>query len=325
MGNWGRGAYQFMRVLITGGFGYLGGRLTQFLASQTAYEILLGSRQQTEPPEWFPQAKVVQTRWGSLAGLEHICSAVDAVVHLAGMNAQNCATDSVAALEVNAVATARLLQAAVRQGAKRFIYISTAHVYGSPLTGVITEETCPVSLYPYAASHRAGEDVVRAANQRGEIEGIVIRLSNTFGAPAHKDTNCWMLLVNDLCRQAVTTQRMVLRSSGLQRRNFVPLHDVCRAIDHLLHLPVQDLTRDVFNVGGDWSPLAWEMACLVQERCTVKLGFQPKLTRILPQTGETVCNLDYRFDALRQTGFQPNTNKVEEIDQLLNFCKTSFF
>ncbi len=314
-----------MRVLITGGFGYLGGRLAQFLASQTAYEIFLGSRQQMEPPEWCPQAKVFQTQWGSLAGLEHICSAVDTVVHIAGMNAQNCATDPVAALEVNAVATARLLQAAVRQGAKRFIFISTAHVYCSPLTGVITEETSPASLFPYAASHRAGEDVVRAANQRGEIEGIVIRLSNTFGAPAHKDTNCWTLLVNDLCRQAVSNKRMVLRSSGLQRRNFVPMHDVCRAIDYLLHLPAQDLTGGVFNVGGDWSPLAWEMACLVQERCTVKLGFQPKFTPVLPQKGETVCDLDYRSDALRQTGFQLNTDKVEEIDQLLDFCKTSFF
>ncbi len=39
-----------MRVLITGGFGYLGGRLAQFLVSQAGDEILLGSRQQTEPP-----------------------------------------------------------------------------------------------------------------------------------------------------------------------------------------------------------------------------------------------------------------------------------
>ncbi len=313
-----------MRVLVTGGFGYLGGRLAQYLVSQTGDEILLGSRQQTEPPQWLPQAKVVQTRWDSLAGLEHICSAVDSVVHLAGMNAQDCATDPVAALELNAVATARLLQAAVRQGVKRLIYLSTAHVYGSPLTGVIIEETCPVSLHSYAASHRAGEDVVRAANQRGEIEGIVIRLSNAYGAPAHKDANCWMLLVNDLCRQAVTTQRMVLRSSGLQRRNFIPLTDACRAIDHLLHLSVQDLARDIFNVGGVWSPTVWEVACLVQERCTVALGFQPQLIRIPPQTGETVTELDYRFDALRQTGFQPSANKVEEIDRLLNFCKASF-
>ena len=313
-----------MRVLITGGFGYLGGRLAQFLVSQTCDEIVLGSRQQTKPPQWLPKVKVVQTRWDSLDGLENICSSVDALVHLAGMNAQDCATDPVAALQLNAVATARLLQAAIRKGVKRFIYISTAHVYGDPLTGVITEETFPVSRHSYAASHRAGEDVVLAANQRGEIEGIVVRLSNAFGAPAHKNANCWMLVVNDLCRQAAMTQRMVLRSSGLQRRNFVPLPDACCAIDHLLHLSEQALDRGIFNLGGVWQPTVWEVASLVQERCTVVLGFQPQITRIPPQKGETVAELNFRFDALRQTGYQPNANKVEEIDRLLNFCKASF-
>ncbi len=314
-----------MKLLITGGFGYLGGRLAQFLASQAGYEILLGSRQQAEPPPWLPQAKVVQTQWDSPTGLAQVCAGVDAVVHLAKMNAQDCASDPVAALECNAVATARLLQVAVRQGVKRFVYLSTAHVYGSPLTGVITEETCPVPLHPYATSYRAGEDVVRAAYQRGEIEGIVIRLSNAYGAPAHKDANCWMLLVNDLCRQAVTTRRMMLQSSGLQRRNFVPLADACRAIDHLLHLPVRDLAKGIFNVGGEWSPTVWEVACLVQERCGLALGFQPKLTRIPPRIGETSAELDYRFDVLRQSGFQPDSDRVGEIDRLIEFCKASFF
>ena len=313
-----------MKVLITGGFGYLGGRLAQFLAAQGTAEIILGSRRQAESPPWLPQAMVVQTQWGSPISLEKICSGVDAVIHLAGMNAQDCTVDPVAALEQNAVATARLIQAAVRQGVKRAIYLSTARVYGSPLSGLITEETCPVSLHPYATSHHAGEHVVRAAHQRGEIEGIVIRLSNAFGAPAHKDANCWMLLVNDLCRQAVTTQRMVLRSSGLQRRDFIPLADACRAIDHLLYLPVQKLTKGILNVGGEWSPTVWEVACLVQERCEVALATQPELIRIPPQIGETAAALDYRFDVLRQSGFQPGSDWPGEIDRLIEFCKASF-
>lgn len=314
-----------MKLLITGGFGYLGGRLAQFLVSHADHEVLLGSRQQTEPPFWLPQAKVVQTRWDSLSALAQSCSGVDTVIHMAGMNAQECAADSVSALEFNGVATARLLRAAIRQGVKRFIYLSTAHVYGSPLTGVITEKNSPVSLHSYATSHRAGEDLVRAAHENREIEGIVIRLSNAYGAPGHKDANCWMLLVNDLCRQAVTTRHMVLRSSGLQRRDFVPLSDVCRAINHLLLCPAQNLTNGIFNVGGEWSPTVWEVACLIQERCRVVLGFLPDLTRIPPQIGEMVADLDYRIDALRQCGFHPGSDRVGEIDKLLHFCKASFF
>ena len=313
-----------MKVLITGGLGYLGGRVAQFLASQVGYELFLGSRKQARPPLWLPQAQAVQTQWDSSQSLEQICAGVDAVVHLAGMNARDCINDPVAALEFNVVVAARLLQAAIRQGVKRFIYLSTAHVYGSPLTGVITEETCPVSLHPYATSHRAGEDVVRAAQQRGEIEGIVIRLSNAYGAPAHKDADCWMLLMNDLCRQAVTSQEMVLRSTGLQRRDFVPLADVCRAVDHLLKLPAPNLGRELFNVGGNWTPTVWEIACLIQQRCEATLGFMPRLARSMPQVGETSSELDYRLDALARTGFQPSADRVEEIDRLVDFCKKSF-
>lgn len=313
-----------MKLLITGGFGYLGGRLAQFFGEQGGYEILLGTRHQAEQPSWLPHAKVVQTQWDSPASLEESCSGVEAVIHLAGMNAQDCSTDPVAALEFNGVATARLLHAAIRQKVKRFIYLSTAHVYGSPLTGVIAEETCPVSLHPYATSHRAGEDVVRGAHQRGEIEGMVIRLANAYGAPAHKDANCWTLLVNDLCRQAATTRHMTLKSAGVQRRNFVPLSEVCRAIGHLLHLPGQNLGKGLFNVGGEWSPTILEMACLVQDRCGVTLGFQPILTRIPPQFGEVAAELDYRLDVLHQTGFRPSSDRVAEIDRLLEFCKASF-
>lgn len=313
-----------MRVLVTGGFGYLGGRLSQFLVSHKNYQITVGVRQQVGLPPWLPQAEVVRIQWDLTGNLQNICTGVDAVVHMAGMNAQDCAADPSVAFEVNAVATGRLVDAAIKGGIKRFIYFSTAHVYCNPLVGVLTEETCPVSLHPYASSHRAGEDLVRAAHQGGEIEGVVVRLSNAFGAPAHKDANCWMLMVNDLCRQAVTTQEMVLRTSGLQRRDFIPLSDVCRAVEHLLHLPVQELGKGVFNIGGMWSPTIWEMACLIQKRCKVLLGFEPDIIRPSPQPDETTDELDYRIDRLGKTGFQLKADKIEELDSLLEFCEAEF-
>lgn len=311
------------KLLITGGLGYLGGRLAQFLAPQTGDEILLGSRRQASSPQWLPQAKVVQIEWSSQADLLQTCTGVDAVVHLAGMNAQDCAADPVMAVECNGGATARLLHAAVRQGVKRFIYCSTAHVYGSPLSGMITEETCPVSLHPYATSHRAGEDVVRAAHQRGEIEGIVIRLSNSYGAPAHKDVNCWMLLVNDLCRQARTTRKMVLHSSGMQRRDFITLTDACRAIGFLLELPAEKLGDGLFNVGGGWSPTVLEMTQRLAERVDAVTGNRPVIQREPGPDGESSAHLDYGIRKLTGAGFKVSGDGIvdQEIDRLVRFCQ----
>jgi len=314
-----------MRLLITGGFGYLGGRLAQYCASKMGCEILLGSRTQVESPPWLKEARVVQTFWSSPAELEESCAGVDAVVHMAGANASDCAADPVGALVTNGVGTACLLEASIRQGVKRFIYLSTAHVYGNPLMGEISEKTPPSTNHPYATSHLAGEAAVQYKHQQGEIFGLTIRLSNTFGAPAHKDANCWMLLANDLCWQAVTKQKMVLRSSGMQRRDFIPLTDVCGAIHHLLHLAEKDIYKNVFNLGGAWAPTVWDFACLVQERCKVVLGFEPSLSRLAQEAGKADHNFDYCIDALLQTGFSPEFNRVSEIDQLLDFCQEVSF
>ncbi len=312
-----------MKILITGGFGYLGGRLAQFFA-QSSYQTILGSRTQTVAPLWLPQAKVARLQWNSLVDLEKACSGVDAVVHLAGVNAQDCAADPVVALEMNGLATARLLRAAVRQGVSRFVYMSTAHVYSSPLVGVITEETCPVNLHPYATSHRAGEDVVRTAHQCGEIDGIVIRLANAFGVPAHKNANCWMLLVNDLCRQAVTTRRIVLHSSGTQRRNFVTLTDACRAIGHLLELPAEKLDNGLFNLGETYSLRVVDLAEKIAERCYIILGLKPLIQ--LPEADLHGISqpLDYRIDKLLKIAFQLKGAINDEIDETLRFCNEKF-
>lgn len=307
------------RILITGGFGFLGGRLAQFLAENPEYEIDLGTRRLEKSPRWLPQASVVRVQWESPTNLGHICSSVDTIVHMAGMNAQDCFADPIAALEFNSVATSRLLQAAIRQGVKRFVYVSTAHVYGSPLSGVITEETCPVSLHPYATSHRAAEDVLRAAHQRGKIEGIVIRLSNTFGAPAHSEANCWMLLVNDLCRQAVMTGRMVLNSTGHQKRDFITLTDTCRATRHLMELPAERLGNGLFNVGGAWSPTIWDMALAIQESAAKIIGSDVPLSR-LPGGEAKETSLNYRIEKIIRSGFALSAKPDNEIESLLKFC-----
>jgi UDP-glucose 4-epimerase len=308
------------RILITGGFGYIGGRLAQYLARATVAQPVLGSRQPSSPPDWLPTARVVETRWQSADALREICEGVDAVIHLAGMNARDCTADPVDALEVNGLTTARLLRVAAAAGVKRFVHVSTAHVYGSPLSGSISESSATTSLHPYATSHRAGEDVVRFMHERGHIEGIVIRVSNSYGAPAHQHANCWMLLVNDLCRQAVSTGQMTLSSSGIQRRDFVALTDVCRAVAHLLNLEAHMLGDGLFNVGGAWAPTIIEMAERIATCCQRVLGHRPHIVRPRTRVEDTSEMLDYRVDKLLHTGFKLMGGVDSEIIGALEFC-----
>lgn len=308
------------RMLITGGLGYIGGRLAQALAILPEVKVVLGTRTNQEPPDWLPNASVEITCWNDFKILRKGCEGVHTVLHLAAMNEIDSERDPVGALEINGIATARLLEAAKAENVKRFVYFSTAHVYSSPLVGDIDETICPRPSHPYATSHRAAEDLVLSAHDKGLLNGIVLRVSNSFGAPAHIGVNRWTLLVNDLCKQAANTGELRLRSPGLQRRDFITLTDVSRAAVHLLGLSREELNDGVFNVGGAWTPTVFEMAGLVASRCELVLGFRPKIIRPNPAASDAAHSLNYRINKLLATGFQLTKNHETEIDATLRMC-----
>jgi UDP-glucose 4-epimerase len=309
------------KILVTGGMGLVGGRVAQALADR-GDDVVLGSRHAQVPPAWLAAADVVGMDWLSKDSLLSACDGVDAIVHLAAMNDAECLRDPVAALEVNAVNTARLVEAAKKTGVRRLVYFSTAHIYGSPLAGHIDEASLPRCKHPYATSHRAAEDVVLAASDK--LTSIVLRLSNGFGRPAHASVNSWMLLVNDLCRQAITQGSMTLRSSGLQRRDFVTLHDVGRVVSHMLGLPDAIIGNGIFNVGGGKSMRVIDMAEMIQSRCTALLGFTPEINRPEPNPGENNPDLAYKIDKLLASGFTLNGSFQAEIDGILMMCNATW-
>lgn len=313
-----------MRILITGGLGFVGGRLAAHLA-QSGHQIVLGSRKAITSPSWLSQSEVTKTNWEDISSLKQCCMGVDVVVHAAGMNAQDCAADPVAALAFNGVATARLVDAACGAGVQRFIYFSTAHVYAAPVVGIITEDTCPRNLHPYATSHLAGENAVLGADQRSLIQGIVLRLSNAFGSPMHKDVDCWMLLVNDLCRQAVETRKLVLRGSGLQQRDFISMDKVCRATERLAVAQSDHCQTGIFNIGSGVSQSVLAMAQTIQKRCLEVLGFEPELHCKQDASVDLNVSLMYQASRIDSLGFKHDvTNNIAEIDQLLCYCDAVF-
>ena len=312
-------------VLVTGGFGYIGGRVAQQLAHDAGFAVRLTTRRSgATSPQWLPQAQVAVAALDDDAALDAACRGVSSIVHLAALNEHDCAADPQRALQINGLGTLKLLQAAQRAGGRRFVYFSTAHVYGAPLTGTITESALPRPGHPYAITHHVAEDFVLAARDRGALEGIVVRMSNGFGAPAHANINRWTLIVNDLCRQAVIDRELVLQTSGMQLRDFITLGDAARAVEHLLRLPAQDCADGLFNLGGENVHSMAALAERIVARCEQVLGFRPALRRPPPQAGEHALPLDYRIDKLKRTGFALRGDMDGEIDATLRLCRSAF-
>ena len=308
-----------MRVLITGGFGYIGANLGEYLL-QNGHQVILGSRRDRSSPHWLPRAEVVKIYWEDETALATACQGTDAIVHAAGMNAQDCLDDPVSAMQFNGVATTRMIQAAIRAGTKRFVYLSTAHVYKSPLEGTIDENTPPQNTHPYASSHLAAEYALSHEVLRQRIEGVSLRLSNGFGVPKNVKSNCWDLLVNDLCRQAVILGKLQLRSSGEQQRDFIPLSTISERILKILLLPKEKIPSTI-NIGSGQSISIIDMARLVQKRSQNFLGFTPEVVVAKkPEVGRFLKYTSLYTQSLKFCNFNIET----AIDDLIDFCKTNF-
>ena len=301
------------RIFVTGGTGYLGGRIVAHLRS-LGHQVSAGTRssQRAQLPGY------ALTDYENPQSLQAVFEGYDSIVHLAGMNEIEAGKNPELALHTTASYTIRVLHAAHAAGVGKIIYFSTVHVYGSPLSGNLSETSCTRAAHPYAITHRAAEDFVYQAHREGKISGVIFRLSNAFGYSESPDIDRWSLLVNDLCRQLATEGRLTLKSSGLQLRDFIPLSDVCLAVQHALGMPRQD--DPYFNLGSGKSQTVLDMAQLIANRYQKACAQAPIMNIPAAKPGEMVSGFSLNVEKLHASGFVPRSMVLEEIDGFITRC-----
>lgn len=318
------GKCELMKILITGGTGFLGGRIVKHFLNQE-HIITLASRTNAPYLEWCKGVRIVAADWSDMEAIRSLCSGQDIIIHAAGMNAQECITNPAYALYFNGVVTAQMAKAAAENGVKKFIFLSTAHVYSAPLCGIVSEGTCAKNNHPYAFSKRAGEQAVLFVQQQNAMDGMVLRLSNVFGAPAHTNVNVWTLLVNDLCKQAVTSGKMTLNTAGIQYRDFLPMESFLHILSGIIYLNGKSYSEPVFNVGSGQSLTILEMAQLIQIR--YENLFHDKIMLDVPKEvyeGSPVMSFNFLVDKIKKAGIFSSSELTAAIDEVLIYCKKNF-
>ena len=241
----------------------------------------------------------------------------EAFIHLAALNENDCLKYPEKAIEVNITQTLHWLETVYRAGVKKFIYFSTAHVYGKPLRGYYDENSLAKPVHPYAITHKCAEDYVLAYNEDKGMQNIVIRLTNSFGGPAFPTADRWTLLVNDLCSAATRSNTMVLNSDGLQRRDFITLGDVCTATGLL----TGHSAKGIFNLGLGHALSVWEMANQIKKIAEATLEKQITLTRKAATATQEAEELTINVSKLKEAGFQLKNEVEKEIMSTLDYFK----
>ena len=310
-----------MKILITGGFGYVGGRLARHLAS-SGHEVFIGSRTFQTKPSWLVKGSIIVMNWGDERSLLNACKDVDVIVHAAGMNAKQCLENPELALQVNGVATANLVRAASKNAVSKLIYLSSAHVYTDDLSGVISEGDSVTNMHPYATSQVVGEQATINGHSPIGMQTIVVRLANAFGAPLIKDVNCWMLVANDLCKQAAVDRQMTIRGPSTIVRNFITLTDVCMGLEFLVNNHQHPLHPIICNM-GDKTKSIGNIASVIKLIYLEEKGINLKIIGLSKDRLET-RHLDFRSSVLADMGYQWSSNFEEELSELVNFCECEF-
>ena len=164
----------------------------------------------------------------------------DAVIHLAGLsNDPSSQYSPIGNREMNIVATERICQQAYDVGCQRFIFASSASVYGFSDQPRL-DETAPLNPTSYYAESKA-----EAEKYVLEIGGTVLRQATVMGwSPRHRND----LVVNTMVKSALETGKIMVNAGGEATRPLVEVRDLAETYVRLLDAPVKKLAGQVFNV-----------------------------------------------------------------------------
>jgi UDP-glucose 4-epimerase len=182
------------------------------------------------------------------------------VVHCAGIIDEDFGRDNpVLGFQKAVIGLEALLDKAVKCGVKKFIYISSTHVYGIQ-AGIITESTPPNPLSNYALAHYSSEQIFRRYARIVKGKLIILRPNAVYGIPQHKEFfQRWELIPFSFPQEAKRYGKVNLKSSGQQKRNFVSTKSIANVIRRLIDGNLADYDG-VINVLGAHTESVYDFA-----------------------------------------------------------------
>jgi UDP-glucose 4-epimerase len=224
-------------VLVTGASGFIGGYLVDSLVRHGAKVTALTTNGHGN------KKSSIDTVIGNIvypASLKGLCKGVDVVYHLAAIsNVVKAIQDPALTLNTNTFGTVNLLEESRLSGVKKFVYISSAHVYGAPQYLPVDEAHPVVPREPYAASKIASEKIIEAYGNAYGMDYAIIRPFNVFG-PGQDES----FLIPGVIGQALRN-RMIKVGNVTPTRDFLYVEDCVEGF-----LTIGEKGSGLYNTGS---------------------------------------------------------------------------
>ena len=240
-----------MKIMITGGAGFIGSQLGYSLSKQGHDVFLLDNMSYGYKDNLLVDGK----NFGNFihedirsANLHKHLKGMDYVFHFAGIAPlPNCQENPYEAIDVNVAGTANVLEGCRRQGVKRVIFASTSAVYENNENFPCKEDSIVLPDLIYATSKLQSEILCNSFFKSYQMEVVILRFFNVYGP--HQDFQRKQPpLIGYIIKSLLNKQRPILHSNGEQRRDYVYIDDVINLCNVVIDNP--EAPGNIFNVSS---------------------------------------------------------------------------
>jgi UDP-glucose 4-epimerase len=293
-----------LKVLVTGGAGFIGTNLVRLLSSQwNAVRVFdnlsVGRRENVEHLAEIVVGDLLDPEQVNLA-----VSGVDGVVHLAAQTGvPGSLLDPRGDCETNVLGTLNVLEACRRQGVERLVFASSNAPLGRQPPPA-TEDKAPLPISPYGASKLAGEGYCLAYHGSWGLGTVVLRFANVYGPhSAHKGS-----VVARFFKDILNTGQITIDGDGQQTRDFIYVGDLCQAISLGLE---SEVGGEVFQIATGVETSILKLAKLVQKTTQKQINKQHRPFR----QGDIRKNYSDIDKAARLLGWKPQVALPDGLQQ----------
>lgn len=303
-----------LRVLITGGAGYLGSVLTTILLARgysvSVYDRFIYDQISLEELEAHENLRIYEgdIRDGEL--LAAVAKRCDVIVNLAAIvGDEACMVDPDVTWEINVLAVGEIARIAKDAGIKKVIHASTCSNYGRNGHKILNESAPlnPISLY--ARSKVESENLlIKELSSNDTTKGYIMRFSTLFGFSRRPRFD---LVVNTMTASAWKHGRVRINGGG-QWRPLLHVSDAASAILSVIEAEESDIENNIFNVGSD------DMNFRIVDIGNVIKEVVPEVR--IERVPTAIDKRDYRVDfsrIRRELGFVPSYSVAAGVREIL--------
>ena len=254
-----------MKILVTGGSGFLGRNLIDHLIDN-GHDVAnfdLNSSDEANKKASFIKGDLLD-----LAALKKVLKNIEAICHLGGVGDVYLAyKNPPLAAMCNVVGTANLYEAALQNNVKKIVYASTWEVYGKPHYNPVDENHPTNPDHSYNITKYAGERLALFYEKHKGMKTIVLRLGTAYGCNM-RPNSVFSLFIN----KALKNEGIVIQGDGKQFRQFVHALDVAEAFRLSLK---SNLSGEVLNIVSSEKITIKQLAEMVVAKIPTQISFGP--------------------------------------------------